>query len=105
MIRIPDLRHVRENHAVALFQSGHDFDRAYRGATELDVDSRRSVAVSIDAETWDFLVLDAVHGAPDLQNVVNFFDVDGAIHFDACFDSFGRCVECDVDRTSIRGAG
>src|SRR5579872_5721352 len=104
MIRIPNLRHVRENHAIALFQSGQDFDRAHGCATELDMDSRRSIPVAIEFEKWNFLVLCTVYRPPDLQNVVNLFDIDSAVHFEACLDSVGSRVERDVDRASLSGA-
>ena len=73
----------------------------YGDAAELHVDSHRVCAVVTDLEDGNSGVLGAVYGASDLENAVDLFDVDGAVHFEACPSSFGHGIEGDIHGTRV----
>src|SRR5437588_12655779 len=105
--------HVGEDDFVAFFEPVQDLDGIHRRAAKLDVGSHRFCAIVDDLKEVHGGVLGAIHGASDIENVVQPFDLDGGIDFRDISRSGANpeslrqgAINRDVDGASVgRGSG
>src|SRR6516162_10461646 len=79
IVRIP-IAHIGKNNHVARVQPLEDLHRVDGGASQLDVDPHgvRTVAGKFEQADGGFRL--AVHRPADVENVLQIFQFDGAVH-------------------------
>src|ERR1035437_6230430 len=78
VIRVP-LRHVGEDDFVAGHEAADDFDGIDGAAAEFDLRAHRVIAVGVELEDTDLALLLAERGPPDVNDVVEPLELNGAI--------------------------
>src|SRR5579863_2586079 len=73
-------RHIGKNHAVAYIQPALHFNGAHRAAPEGYLHRVGVLAIRLDFEEPDSLVLLPENGSPHIHHVIHLLQLDGAVH-------------------------
>src|SRR6267378_810182 len=79
-IRIIPTRHVGQYDRIALVQSLDDLDRIHRGSSHFHWHPQCSLPVRTEFEQTDRAALLPKRRPPDIENVVQSFEIDGPVH-------------------------
>jgi len=89
--------HIGENHLIADLQALNNFDGVYGAAAKFDGDANGAFAIINELEERGLALGLALDGPAHIQNIVEVFELDGAVHAEIrARPRRKRIVECDI---------